>query len=113
MKGRQFADRAMDNDTLAKLIVIPLGGLVFLALAVGGFLVVRDTVRQRGKWGINAKQVYCPECGEPAPAIRTPKNRRQALWGGHTCDRCGIEYDKWGDPVKGSRRRRRRRDEPE
>lgn len=94
----------MNEDTLAMLIAIPIASLVVLALAVGGFLVVRDTVRGRGRWGINTKQVYCPECGEPAPAVRMPKNRRQALWGGHTCDECGLEYDKWGEPAEGAGR---------
>jgi hypothetical protein len=31
--------------------------------------------------------------------IRKPKNRRQALWGGWTCEACGLEYDKWGRTV--------------
>jgi hypothetical protein len=100
----------MDNDTLAMLIAIPIASLVVLALAVGGFLVVRDTVRGRGRWGINTKQVYCPECGEPAPMVLAPKNRRQALWGEHTCEACGLEYDKWGLPVERARPTRRRRD---
>jgi hypothetical protein len=43
--------------------------------------------------------VFCPNCGEPAPAIRKPRNRRQRLWGGATCEECGVEYDKWGRPV--------------
>jgi hypothetical protein len=90
----------MDDDTTAMLIVLPLCAVVFLTLAVGGVLVVRDTMRKRGRWGINTKQVYCPECGEPAPAVRMPKNLRQALWGGCTCTECGLEYDKWGTPVE-------------
>jgi hypothetical protein len=91
---------AMDDDTLAKLIIIPLCALVLLTLGAGAFLVARDTIRGRGKWGLNTKPVRCPECGEPAPAIRMPKNRRQTLWGGATCERCGCEYDKWGHPVE-------------
>ena len=75
----------MNNDTLLMLIVLPVVGLVVLTLAVGGYLVVRDTVRRRGKWGVNARPVFCPNCGEPAPIIRKPRNRRQRLWGGATC----------------------------
>ena len=90
----------MDSDTLAKLILIPLASLVFLTLIALGILVVRDTIRQRGNFGINTKQVYCPDCDEPAPTIRAPKNLRQAVWGGCTCAECGTEYDKWGRRVK-------------
>lgn len=71
-------------------------------LAMGG-LVVRDTVRRRGRWGVNAKGLTgmdCPECGEPLPAVRKPKNRRQTLWGGATCENCGCEVDKWGREVE-------------
>ena len=89
----------MNDDTLLMLIVLPLVTLVVLTLAAGGYLVVRDTVRRRGRWGVNARPVHCPNCGEPAPAIREPRNRRQHLWGGATCEECGIEYDKWGRPV--------------
>jgi hypothetical protein len=89
----------MNDDTLF-LIVIPIVSLVVLTLAVGGFLVLRDTVRGRGRWGVNVKPVSCPECGEPAPRVREPRNRRQRLWGGCICANCGTEYDKWGRPVE-------------
>jgi predicted amidophosphoribosyltransferase len=36
----------------------------------------------------------CPVCRTPLPAIRRPKNRRQALWGGWTCPGCGAELDR-------------------
>ncbi len=70
-----------------------------LLLLVGLGLMVRDTVRRRGRFGVNLRPVRCPECGEPAPAVRVPKTLRQTLWGGCTCGRCGAEYDKWGEPV--------------
>jgi hypothetical protein len=91
----------MNNDTIAMLIVLPLVGLMMLALTIGCVLVIRDTVRRRGKWGINLKTVYCPECGKRAPLIRDPRNWRQMLWGGWTCARCGVEFDKWGREVEG------------
>jgi len=90
---------SMDEDTLAMLIVLPIAGVFFLALMVGGFLVVRDTIRGRGNFGINLKPVRCPECDTPAPVVRAPQNTRQMLWGGCTCAKCGLEYDKWGRPV--------------
>ncbi len=89
----------MDADTIAMLISIPCAGLVVLVLFVGAVLMVRDTVRRRGSFGINLKPVRCPECGEAAPPVRKPQNWRQTLWGGSTCPECGTEYDKWGRPV--------------
>ena len=86
-------------DSVALPLAIAVSGAVFLPLLIGMVLVIRDTVRRKGKWGVNTRLVECPFCGEPAPAVRTPKNRRQRLWGGHTCDECGGEYDKWGEPV--------------
>ena len=81
------------------LVVLPAAGLFFLALVVGLGFVIRDTVRRKGNWGINLKPVTCPCCGEPAPMVRAPKNLRQVMWGGMTCDNCGLEYDKWGNAV--------------
>jgi hypothetical protein len=77
------------------MAVVALAVVMGLGLLIGAVLVIRDTVRKRGRWGINLRPVRCPKCGEPAPAIRRPKNRRQALWGGCTCEQCGTEYDKW------------------
>src|SRR5262245_56526779 len=89
----------MDAEALAICIVLAVFGLMVLTLTIGGVLIVRDTIRRRGNWGINFRPVFCPECREPAPTIRAPKNWRQALWGGCTCAECGLEYDKWGRPV--------------
>jgi hypothetical protein len=43
----------------------------------------------------------CPDCGEPFPRFRRPANRRQALWGGGTCARCGCEVDRRGRKIEG------------
>jgi hypothetical protein len=92
----------MNADTPAMLVFLSLFGLMVLALTVGGVMVARDTIRQRGNWGINTKPVHCPKCGEPAPIARVPKSWRQTLWGGCTCAACGLEYDKWGRAVGGT-----------
>ena len=81
------------------IAVVAVAVVMALGLAAGVTLVVRDTVRKRGRWGINLRPVHCPKCGEPAPVVRRPKDRRQALWGGCTCEACGREYDKWGRAV--------------
>ena len=88
----------MGND-FAEMAVAALAVVMAFGLVTGAFLVIRDTVRKRGRWGINLRRVQCPECGEPAPGIRLPKNGRQALWGGCTCEQCGAEYDKWGRAI--------------
>lgn len=41
----------------------------------------------------------CPDCGEPFPRLRKPANRRQALWGGGTCKKCGCEVDRRGRKI--------------
>ena len=41
----------------------------------------------------------CPNCGSPFPRFRWPKNRRQVLWGGGTCAKCGCEVDRNGRKI--------------
>ncbi|HEY7310061.1 MAG TPA: hypothetical protein VH643_11935 [Gemmataceae bacterium] len=118
----------MSVDMLGMIVAIAIGVVVFGLLAVGAALMIRDTIRQRGKWGLNLKPGPCTQCGTPMPMIRKPANWRQAMWGGWTCAECGLELDKWGRPVEGQapgkwevlravedteqrRRRRRRPDE--
>jgi hypothetical protein len=86
-----------DIPTIAMIVF----GVVFVGfLVIGVVLVIRDTIRRRGRWGINLKQAVCTECGTPMPLVRKPANWRQALWGGGTCPECGFELDKWGRPVE-------------
>jgi len=93
----------MDDDFFLIAAILAVAAAVLGSLAAGVTLVVRDTIRRDGRWGINfdAANIRCPECGARAPIVRVPKNLRQALWGGHTCDRCGCEFDKWGREVRG------------
>jgi transposase-like protein len=46
------------------------------------------------------KPKACPECGTRAPKVRKPANRRQAMWGGWTCQQCGRELDRRGRIVE-------------
>jgi len=90
----------VDQDTLLAIVAIGLAVLVFGLLALGAFLVIRDTVRGRGNWGIPGRMpTACPECGEPLPMVRVPTSFRQAMWGGWTCTYCGCEIDKWGKVI--------------
>jgi len=91
----------MSADLLGMIAVIAFSIMLFSVLGVGAVLVIRDMIRQRGNWGINLKPGPCRQCGTPSPIIRKPANWRQAMWGGWTCAECGLELDKWGQPVEG------------
>ena len=68
-------------------------------LGVGILLVIHGTIFKR-RWGINTvAQVECPSCHKMHGQIRIPRNLRQTLWGGYTCDQCGLEVDKWNRPI--------------
>lgn len=75
-------------------LLITVGFLAIFALLVFKFWP------RSGKLGINTNTVYCPQCSLKAPIVRTPKNLRQALYGGWTCAKCGCEFDKYGVKVK-------------
>ena len=69
-------------------IIFALAAVVFGLLAVGGYLVARDTIRQKGRWGLNTKSARCLQCDTPAPVVRVPENLNQMLWVG------------WLDPLR-------------
>ncbi len=85
----------MDNDTILGIV---FGSLCGLALLGGlGALVLGTIFKTR--FGINLGRAKCAECGAPSPQIaRIPKTPYQVLWGGWTCEECGLELDKWGNP---------------
>jgi hypothetical protein len=71
---------------------------IFAVLGFGMFLVLYGTVA-KNRWGINLEPVSCPRCGTILPKLREPGSLRQAMWGGSTCPKCGVEVDKWGRKV--------------
>lgn len=75
------------------MIVTVIVGIGLLLAGVG--LVIRDTARRSGKWGINLRRVTCPRCEQAMPKLRAPTTLQQGMWGGSTCA-CGCEVDKWG-----------------
>jgi hypothetical protein len=89
-----FGDNPLD------WLAVAIGVVVFGLLTVGVVLVVRDTIRQRGNFGINLGPARCTECAAPAPGFRKPANFKQMLLGGWTCAECGSELDKYGRPVE-------------
>jgi len=85
--------------------------LMTVVFGVGLYLVIRDTIRGEGKFGLSSPArvesrgvvlhdgITCPECGEPAEAWRVPASLDQVLWGGQTCGNCETSFDKWGKRV--------------
>ena len=54
---------------------------------------------KREKWGISFEVPNCPKCREKQPIIRIPTSLKQLMWGGHTCNNCGCEMDKYGKEI--------------
>jgi hypothetical protein len=68
-------------------------------LGAGILLVIHGTIFKT-RWGVNtATEAECPGCHKMHGQIRIPRNLRQTLWGGFTCDECGLETDKWNRPI--------------
>ena len=55
--------------------------------------------KQKSKWGINLKRIYCPVCTTKQAMFRKPDSEQQALWGGTTCPVCHTGLDKYGDII--------------
>jgi hypothetical protein len=85
----------MDPAIIITVVVIS-AALLALAARVY-YLMIRDTRRRAGRWGINLQGFACPRCHTQAPEFRRPSSWRQFFWGGWTCKQCGFEMDKWGD----------------
>jgi hypothetical protein len=70
------------------LILIMINFVILVPLAIGACLVVCETIRGRGKWGVNFRNVYCPDYGRRlrVSVPRLPATRDQAFWGGWNCD---------------------------
>jgi hypothetical protein len=80
------------SDTL---LLILFGNLVLFVVAALLFWLWPRT----GRIGINTRTVFCPRCQTKAPLVRVPKNTRQLMWGGWTCQKCECEFDKYGNEV--------------
>ena len=61
----------------------------------GELVLVKPTCPRCGAGGLSGKSVV-RDC---LSQIRWPRNLRQAIWGGYTCNRCNCLYDKWGREV--------------
>jgi hypothetical protein len=72
-----------------------ISGLIIIAVFI--FILVKS--KDKSKWGINLKRVYCPVCGAKQPIIRMPDSMEQAAWGGTTCPKCHTRLDKYGKVI--------------
>lgn len=70
--------------------------VVMLSLSLIVLILSAHGTRVKNKWGVNKQPVFCPHCKTQFPTVRQPQSLRQAMWGGWTCEVCGIEVDKWG-----------------
>jgi hypothetical protein len=86
---------SMNLNPVVIVFLVVIGLPAFMLL-----LMIRDTVRRKGRWGINFDPVKCPSCGYKAPKPRKASSLRQVAWGGACCSKCGCEFDKWGVEVR-------------
>jgi len=72
---------------------------IILLIAFFLLLFIRKSGKNKTKWGINLKRVYCPTCNTKQPFIRIPDSFSQAMRGGTTCPKCHTHLDKYGDMI--------------
>ncbi len=75
-------------------LLIILFVVVILPNLLGWLL--RNQTQARGKSGIGAFKVECPNCGKPQPIFRKPTSFKQLMFGGCTCKACGTDIDRYG-----------------
>ena len=93
----------MSDVTLIAIVVGTVTGVIGVLLF---FVIARKKgmkIGQGRRMGMDLSGDHkCPNCGANLPTVRRPRNLRQALWGGWTCETCGKEFDKWLQPLDGS-----------
>jgi len=73
--------------------------IIYTVIIVVFVFVFSKATKNKSKWGINLKRVYCPVCGTKQPIVRWPANMQQMLWGGTTCPKCHANLDKYGNVI--------------
>jgi hypothetical protein len=94
-------DSAIGGAIVGVVVVV----VVFVGIVVFVYATKKNIrIGEGKKMGVNlASDLKCPSCGAAFPIVRIPKNYRQFLWGGWTCNQCGEEFDKWLAPVPKSK----------
>lgn len=93
--AKQIADITKNSKSFTSVSELITYGIIALVLII--YFVIKS--RDKSKYGINLKRVYCPTCQTKQPIVRKPANERQALYGGHTCSNCKTEMDKYGRAI--------------
>jgi hypothetical protein len=89
------------QEDLGTIIVVPI--IISFVVGIWMFLVglvLRDTIRRRGIFGINFKPVVCPECGTGLRRGITRRSWKEWAYDGWTCHECGLELSQYGRPWK-------------
>jgi RNase P subunit RPR2 len=73
--------------------------IIYAIVAIATITVFGIAGKNKSKWGINLKRVYCPVCHTKQPIIRWPDSWAQGVWGGTTCPKCHAILDKYGDVI--------------
>jgi len=67
------SQRLNSGVVLLRIIYMELSSIVIIWLIFFGIigiiflLMIRDTVRRKGRWGINLEKIQCPHCGAQPP----------------------------------------------
>jgi hypothetical protein len=69
---------------------------IYAITAIAVVIWLWKASKDKSKWGINLKRVYCPVCHTKQPIIRMPNSLSQSLVGGTTCPKCHTNLDKYG-----------------
>lgn len=83
-----------------KYLYSPLYFIVTILIGVLAGKLIQRYWPATGKYGIPKTIKPCPSCGASPVLFRKPANRRQLIWGGWTCSKCGLELDRYGEPIK-------------
>jgi len=73
--------------------------VIYMVLSLAYLIWFRKAVKDKSKFGVNFKRVYCPQCNTKQPIIRIPKNLAQILYGGTICPKCQANLNKYGEII--------------
>ncbi len=63
------------------------------------YLVIRDSLKRKGKFAVSVKAIHCPLCNTRLPRFRIPKSVQQVRAGTWTCPTCKAEVNYRGEIV--------------
>jgi hypothetical protein len=92
----------LSEEELLVILVLPIvWSLPVWTIVFFAGLTLRDTIRQRGIFGINFfKRIACPVCSTRLRRGITIPDWKEVYYGGWTCYECGIELNQFGHPWK-------------